>query len=210
MGQAITEKLVEAATRDGHVEEAMLYIAAYAFLLRVPSEALPMVAGMQGAVGSLQANQDQLHKQQAVLSVQGNQVILTLKRRKNKPRGSIIRRECWCATSRNTCPRHKLGAYLGTKKMGNKLFPSFTPAKASERLRARLSEIGIANANTYKMHDFRRGHTKDMQDKGACLRVILDAGEWRSPAFLAYMDKEKLEHDAVVEAHLDESSSEEE
>ena len=39
---------------------------------------------------------------------------------------------------------------------------------------------------------------------------ILQAGQWRSPAFLAYVDKEALEDSVVVEAHLDESSSDDE
>ena len=41
------------------------------------------------------------------------------------------------------------------------------------------------------------------------LHKILEAGEWRSPAFLDYLDTNELEADAVVEAHMDESSGEE-
>ena len=43
---------------------------------------------------------------------------------------------------------------------------------------------------------------------GAPLWQILAAGEWRSPAFLEYLDKHKLEVDAVVQAHVDESDGE--
>ena len=35
-------------------------------------------------------------------------------------------------------------------------------------------------------------------------------GEWKSPAFLSYLDVAEFERDAVIEAHLDESSSEDE
>ena len=35
-------------------------------------------------------------------------------------------------------------------------------------------------------------------------------GEWRSKGFLAYLDSDQLEDDAVVEAHLDVSSGSEE
>ena len=35
---------------------------------------------------------------------------------------------------------------------------------------------------------------------------ILGAGEWRSPAFLLYLDIETMEHDLVFDAHLDDSS----
>ena len=57
----------------------------------------------------------------------------------------------------------------------------------------------------YRTHDMRRGHALDLQLAGKPLYEILQAGEWRSPAFLAYLDKYTLEAAAVVEAHVDES-----
>ena len=39
----------------------------------------------------------------------------------------------------------------------------------------------------------------------APLYQILAAGEWRSPAFLQYLDIHQLERDAVIQAHCDES-----
>ena len=56
------------------------------------------------------------------------------------------------------------------------------------------------------LHDFRRGHARDLQLAGRNLKQILEAGEWRSPAFLKYLDVEGLERDAAVEAHLEEST----
>ena len=44
---------------------------------------------------------------------------------------------------------------------------------------------------------------------GANLHEILSAGQWSSPAFLKYLDIDKLETDAVVEAHLEESDADE-
>ena len=41
--------------------------------------------------------------------------------------------------------------------------------------------------------------------RGDRLADILRAGEWRSPAFLLYLDMTKLESSLVVEAHLNES-----
>ena len=60
----------------------------------------------------------------------------------------------------------------------------------------------------FKCHDFRRGHTKDLQLAGATLRQILEAGEWSSPRFLKYMDMHQLDKDVVISAHLEESSDE--
>lgn len=44
----MVQRLVQAATAQGDVESAMLYLASYAFLLRVPSEAIPMTTGYVG------------------------------------------------------------------------------------------------------------------------------------------------------------------
>ena len=43
---------------------------------------------------------------------------------------------------------------------------------------------------------------------GATLYEILAAGEWRSPAFLKYIDLAQLETDMVIQAHVDESDDE--
>ena len=48
-----------------------------------------------------------------------------------------------------------------------------------------------------------------MQAAGKSLWEILQAGEWRSPAFLAYLDMMDLEAGVVVEAPLAESSGDE-
>ena len=41
---------------------------------------------------------------------------------------------------------------------------------------------------------------------GAKLWQILEAGEWRSPAFMKYLDVHRLETDLVVQAHIDDES----
>ena len=41
-------------------------------------------------------------------------------------------------------------------------------------------------ATTYLLHDLQRGHAQDLAERGSTLRVILEAGEWRSSAFACY------------------------
>ena len=66
----------------------------------------------------------------------------------------------------------------------------------------------VPDGSKYRTHDFRRGHARDMLNSGARLCEILKAGEWRSAAFLAYLDGVELESAANLEAHLGESSDE--
>lgn len=77
---------------------------------------------------------------------------------------------------------------------------------AVEALRLMLEAVGTENAGLYRPHDLRRGHAEDLRLSGAPLWKILAAGEWKSPAFLTYMDLHKLEMDLVLQGHLDEES----
>ena len=73
-----------------------------------------------------------------------------------------------------------------------------------------LGRLCVNDAFAYRCHDIRRGHANDMLQRGRSLYEILMAGEWRSPAFMSYLDMCELERGAVVEAHADESSSDDE
>ena len=60
------------------------------------------------------------------------------------------------------------------------------------------------------LHDFRRGQAQDLIDSGASPAQILRAGEWSSPAFLVYLDLNKLDRDAATAAVIVEESDNEE
>ena len=77
---------------------ALLFLLAYTFLLRVPSEALPAI---RGKVDSAEA--------QSVIEPRDDSIVLKLRRRKNKPEGSLLTRTCWCSKSPEVCPVHVLG-----------------------------------------------------------------------------------------------------
>ena len=193
---------------ERHALFGALFLFAYAFLLRLPSEALPVTVG-QGS-GPCALYQD------------GDMMVLELARRKNKPSGSILRRGCWCGESARTCPLHVLGPLVANCEHGQRLFV-VSAACALGILREILRGIGMDKAESYRTHDLRRGHAQDLVESGvslvvggnllvaspccagATLAVILAAGEWRSPAFLSYIDEAKLETDVVVAAHVDDS-----
>ena len=69
-----------------HRHYATLFLISYAFLLRVPSEALPMVA----------ARPDSIPDTQSALYLDGESLVLKLKSRKNKRAGSTLVRYCTC------------------------------------------------------------------------------------------------------------------
>ena len=225
---------------EGGAPWRYLWLVAYTFLLRVPSEALPARVGDEGPDPSWQSG----------LFVRGEELCLRLRRRKNRRQGSFLTRGCWCKRSPTTCPVHVVGRWLATRQRGDLLFPGITPAVALCILRRHLCALGVTDSGEYRTHDFRRGHAEatarllaarcrgqqarlgqDLRLSGCTLAEILRAGEWRrarafcrlvcvscvraapcsrSPAFLAYLDLHALERDAVVSAHVAESSDEEE
>ena len=151
----IVEKLVQLGAKEVRFKEAaMLFLFAYAFLLRTPSEAIPATVGT-----GLSA-----------IELEGHQMTLLLKRRKNKPQGSKLVRSCWCAASSITCPLHVFGPWVDATPRGSRVFPNMSSGGALHALREMLSILGIPKAEEYRTHDLRRGHAKDLQVSGLQMR----------------------------------------
>ena len=90
----------------------LLYLASYAFLLRLPSEALPMQAGRGSVKGVLDSGQSVLTRTEKGLTLSlrrrrvqlfvvcaANVLLILATCRKNAPAGSTLMRTCWCAES---------------------------------------------------------------------------------------------------------------
>ena len=202
LGHEMIRRIVALANPSSAVEWslAMMFLATYIFLLRLPSEALPMTVG---GIGCGQGRQ-------SVISLESDELCLRLAKRKNLPSGSVIRRTCWCSFCVITCPVHTLWKFCEEQGKGAQPFVEFKDGFALRSLRCILKRLSVPEAGVYRTHDIRRGHAQDLLVRGASLAEILRAGQWKSPAFLVYLDLETLEKGAVVEAHRDESSSDDE
>ena len=199
----LLERLVTLAEVDGDRLSALLYIVSYAFLLRVPSEGLPMVVGgatdMSTSIG--------LAPQSALIAFD-DKIVLRLRKRKNKQNGAIMTRRCWCQTSVPTCPVHAAGAIIRCMRRGSKLFEGSSPAGMLKLLRARLNRLDVPFHESYETKDFRRGHARDLARKpNTTLKEIMQMGQWKSSALLKYLDLDEIETECVVEAHIAESES---
>ena len=189
---------MDIARSEGDEAAAMSYLTAYCFLLRVPSEGLPLITG-----GRPLEPLDQ-HQHSAIAMV-GDDLILSLKRRKNMPNGAVLRRRCTCDKSKLLCPVHVLGVWLaqfaGTAD-GCAPFSKFSAGFANSELKRRVAIAGCQGAQQYTLHAFRRGHAQDIAENGGDLQYILSAGQWSSKAFLDYLNKVKLDSEAVAEAQV--------
>ena len=116
----------------------------------------------------------------------------------------------WCLTC-PLCPIHVVWEkYLANLEVGVAPFATLTAAQARAKLKCYLQALGVADAPRFRCHDLRRGHADDLRLSGAPLAKLLLYGEWARPAYMRYVDVEALEANAVVQAHIDESSSEDE
>ena len=180
-------------------EFVMLCLISYIFLLRVPSECLPLAAH---AAPENTADC-------TVVRLNGDDLEMHFPRRKNRYEPTVATRRCWCNQCANTCPVHVVGEYLKEFSSGARPFLAWKPHMVLKVLRAVLEEIGMADAQAYVAHDLRRGHADDILRRGGTLIEILSAGDWRSASLLTYLNKHRLEREATMAAHLVDSSDEE-
>lgn len=141
--------------QKGRDRVVLLYALAYIFMLRLPSEALPMIVGPV-ADGTAQS----------IVTCSETELTLRLRRRKNRPFGGTLVRSCWCDHSRSTCPVHTFGRAVKQFQAGARLFPSITAKGALGTLRDMLVDLEVEDAKMYRTHDLRRGHVLDMQTSG--------------------------------------------
>ena len=170
---------------DRFREFAAIFVLAYSFQLRAPSELLGVTAGKGSGPAAIYS--------------EGSRIYLQLRRRKNKIWGSRLWRECSCRASRTTCRRH-LGHLLKGTVTGAPLFEGITPARTLDVLREILKRLDVPNAELYRTRDLRRGHTLDLQAAKASLQDMRQDGEWRSSAIASYLDLARVAADTVAEA----------
>ena len=124
----------------------MLFLITYIFLLRLPSEALPIVRGVNGVADYVQ--------KKAVLYLAEDCLCLKLSSRKNIRTGSLLKRGCWCKSARFlVCPVHVVWPFICKFEVGEPIFHGISPSLAINTLRKYLGALGKANAVAYRCHD---------------------------------------------------------
>ena len=97
----------------------MLFLAAYTFMLRVPSEGLPVTVCHQGVPDAAETPCVVPHP---------DALEWFFPRRKNTAKLTRVFRECWCKTCTITCPVHALGKWFREQPDGSQPFVHFRKA----------------------------------------------------------------------------------
>ena len=120
------------------------------------------------------------------------------------------------------CTVHQLwDGFLADLPVGSHPFEGITADCARKRLRILLEKLRVPKAQEFGTHDCRRGHAEagarcasllfhplcslwqDMRRSGCSLAAILAAGQWKSSAFLRYLDESNLEKEVAFETAID-------
>ena len=135
---------------------------------------------------------------------------LRLAQRKNRPQGSLLRRPCICVGVANPlCVVCRVRTVLARHGPGHRLF-NYTADRAVTTLRRMLTLLGVTNAQGYTLKAFRAGKATALAASGKSLGHILAAGEWRSSAFLSYVDTDVVDQAQLLDATLEASGDESE
>ena len=193
----MAEKLVQRAKAEGEEEQAALYALSANFLPRLRDELLPL-------------RMDDLETHSSVEIVQcgaaGGEIPalrISLLSRKNAPGGAQLTRRCLCSGKSSPhvlCPVHSFLQYFhvtGRKRTGRCFSTSYDAF--TKVFRRHLATIGVRNPSEYSSKAFRRGTAMELLKQGGRLGDILEAGQWRSPAFLQYMLRADIDELAVFD-----------
>ena len=97
--------------------------------------------------------------------------------------------------------------FLQGKKVGSKVW-SLSSRDTLLAIHQALACLRAATPELYTLKMFRAGHATELAKSGKSVGDILRAGEWRSAAFLAYIDEDLVDASQILEHVLEDSDME--
>jgi hypothetical protein len=186
------KKIIDTARMKGMFEFATICTVARLFMLRVPSEGLPLQ--VNGLHSSIEFGEES--------------VTITLNSRKNSRRPSVLTRQCVCKNSGKTlCAVCAVRRWCPPGSPQGRIF-SMTPQKFLTTLKSIAVLCGITNASRMGSHAFRRGMAQDIIKAGGNLATLMRAGQWSSGAYKVYLQNQALDEDAIASLIINHSDDE--
>ena len=195
--ELVVERLVALSDHLYLPEFSLFAFVSWEFLLRCQSEAIPLCSGTAQDATFLHPDRH------SGVWLDGNGTLcLRLQRRKNRPQGSLLMRPCVCATKAQMfCVVCRLKARLRLRTAPARLW-EFTPDGALRQLRRLLQLLEVPRSQSYTLKAFRAGKATALATAGKSLGTILSAGEWRSAAFLSYVNEDAVDRAQILDATL--------
>ena len=173
-------RLISRAISHGNRRFAAAVVIGYHFMLRMGSEYCN--------VDMSQISVNEKHDTRIVL-----------RRRKNKPEGSVLIRPCCCNKFPDFCPHKAVDWLKSSVNKGDSLYSSYANFLADLRLYAKLE--GLEGAIYFGSHGFRRGAAVDLASlPDMTVEKLMLAGEWIADAWLQYVKTAEVKVTAVADA----------
>ena len=197
----LAAKLVNLRTSRGDYERACVYALASQIMPRVGDELIPLCSDSLDTHSAVRHNE--------------NTIWFHLRSRKNWPNGATIARKCICNSKRHVlCALHALIHFVQrTQRPASekgRLFQVTYP-KFLRELKHDLAALGVPKAMFFTTKCFRRGSAMEILKRGGNLATVLKAGQWRSHAFLNYLEESEIDtltlFQVVDDAENDESTN---
>ena len=90
---------------------------------------------------------------------------------------------------------------------GSRLLPSSSHHMLTA-IRRILGALNVDKPEEFTLKMFRAGHATALAEEGKSIGDILRAGEWKSAAFLAYVNEDAVDASQLLDAVLDDSDDE--
>ena len=164
--RSTTRNLVKAAQTGLETGTfAILWLMTYVFLLRLPSEALPVARGDAELP---------LDGQSVFYLKDSTTVCLRLRSRTNRPKGSALERVCCCGAFPEMCPVHVLWhGFFAHLAHGVQPWAGISATQAREHLRLTLHKLKVL---AFRSHPISHGCAMYLRCRMPSVTVLMTSG----------------------------------
>ena len=197
----IVRRLVALLDASGGKDFATAIIVWWQFLLRVQSE------GLELCFGESSWEHHWPSTCAGAVWVKGTVACIRLRVRKHRPAGSLLQRPCSCKSSLDPlCVAHRL---LSEDRVLGSAVLEISAYEALKKIRSALVQLQVDKPSGFTLKAFRAGKATAMAAEGDGLAAILQAGEWRSAAFLHYLCETEVDRMRLLQHAIDDDAEEE-
>ena len=118
-------------------------------------------------------------------------------KRKNRPKGSILRRPCTCDEDKVICLPCRLGNFVQRRRKGQRLY-NMNSYEFTKRVKEALRSLGYENVEKFTLKAFRAGHAIELACPGVALAKIMQKDEWSARAIFCDINMEQVDQSVLL------------
>ena len=189
---------------------ALIALIGWPFLLRIPSECLPLRRQQAGE----DLDSEGRLARRAVIGLPGAKLVIKLGRLQHMASGSRRVRACICDEyARDSLELHVPQLLRPTRQLwpairqktpvGDPIFPGWNGERVLSDLRGFAAGRNWPRGGKLGTHSFRRGAARAALEARGSFSQLLRSGQWRSSAYQLYLDLGHEEASSVASVRAD-------